>query len=65
MADWGRHKSLGSDISLLNIKVTNELAADRQAKERGCCLVVKLCLTLCDPMDCSLPGSFLHGILQA
>ena len=21
--------------------------------------------TLCDPMDCSLPGSFLHGILQA
>ena len=23
------------------------------------------CLTLCDPMDCSLPGSSLHGILQA
>ena len=22
-----------------------------------CCLVVKLCLTLCSPMDCSLPGS--------
>ena len=22
-------------------------------------------LTLCDPMDCSLPGSSLHGILQA
>ena len=21
-----------------------------------CCLVVKLCLTLCDPMDCSMPG---------
>ena len=21
--------------------------------------------TLCDPMDCSLPGSFVHGILQA
>ena len=20
------------------------------------------CLTLCDPMDCSLPGSSLHGI---
>ena len=27
--------------------------------------VAQLCLTLCDPMDCSLPGSFLHGILQA
>ena len=24
-----------------------------------------LCLTLCDPMDCSLPGSSVHGILQA
>ena len=24
-----------------------------------------LCLTLCDPVDCSLPGSFIHGILQA
>ena len=23
------------------------------------------CLTLCDPMDCSPPGSSVHGILQA
>ena len=23
------------------------------------------CLTVCDPMDCSLPGSSVHGILQA
>ena len=23
------------------------------------------CLTLCDPMDCSLPGSSIRGILQA
>ena len=22
-------------------------------------------LTLCDPMDCSLPGSSVHGIFQA
>ena len=22
-------------------------------------------LTLCDPMDCSLPGSSIHGIFQA
>ena len=26
---------------------------------------VPLCPTLCDPMDCSLPGSSVHGILQA
>ena len=24
-----------------------------------------LSLTLCDPMDCSLPGSSVHGIFQA
>ena len=23
------------------------------------------CLTVCDPMDCSLPDSSVHGILQA
>ena len=23
------------------------------------------CPTLCDPMDCSLPGFSIHGILQA
>ena len=28
-------------------------------------LVTYLCPTLCDPMDCSLPGSSVHGILQA
>ena len=28
-------------------------------------LVAWLCLTLCDPMDCSPPGSSVHGILQA
>ena len=26
--------------------------------------VAQLCLTLCDPMDCSLPGSSVHGIFQ-
>ena len=28
-------------------------------------LVTQSCLTLFDPMDCSLPGSSVHGILQA
>ena len=30
-----------------------------------CCLVVKTYLTLCNPMDCSPPGSSVHGISQA
>ena len=48
-----------------------------QAKTLGChfllqCMKVKsesevaqLCLTLSDPMDCSPPGSSVHGIFQA
>ena len=28
-------------------------------------LVVQSCLTLCDPMDCSLPNLSAHGVLQA
>ena len=28
-------------------------------------LVAQSCLTLCNPMDCSPPGSSVHGILQA
>ena len=29
-----------------------------------CVIVTQLCLTLCDPMGCSLPGSTGHRILQ-
>ena len=31
----------------------------------SCCLVAKLCLTLCDPMSCSTPGfRVLHCLLE-
>ena len=29
------------------------------------CVCAQLCPTLCNPMDCSLPGSSVHGISQA
>ena len=30
-----------------------------------CCSVAQLCLTLCDPMDCSMPGfSAIHHLLE-
>ena len=35
---------------------------DRYAYVCCCCLVTKSCLTPCNPMDCSLSGSFVHGI---
>ena len=31
----------------------------------GVCLALQSCPTLCDPMDHGLPGSSVHGILQA
>ena len=34
-------------------------------KKSVCVLVAQLCLTLYNPMDCSLIGSSVHGILQA
>ena len=30
-----------------------------------CLSAAHSCLALCDPMDCSLPGSSVHGVLQA
>ena len=30
-----------------------------------CVKLAQLCLAFCDPMDYNLPGSFVHGILQA
>ena len=30
-----------------------------------CAKSLQSCLTLCDPVDCRLPGTSVHGILQA
>ena len=38
---------------------------DMDLSEKVKVLVTQLCLTLCDLMDCSPPGSSVHGILQA
>ena len=35
---------------------------ERKGKESE---VAQSCPTLCDPIDCSLPGSSVHGIFQA
>ena len=44
------------------------VSALQQSESTICCvlcLVAQPCLPLCAPMDCSLPGSSAHGILQA
>ena len=43
----------------------NLIAFETNTVEIMCvCSITQLCLTLCDPMDCSLPGSFVPGIFQ-
>ena len=44
-----------------------QVLGSRMASDTCCLLAQSLqsCLPLCDPMDCSLPGSPVHGILQA
>ena len=35
------------------------------ARHCAACVLTHSAVTLCDPMDCSLPGSSVHGIFQA
>ena len=45
----------GSQLSLYSLTSLHAAAAKS----------LQSCLTLCDTMDCSLPGSYVHGIFQA
>ena len=49
----GKNTGVGCHCLLQYMKVKSESEAAQS------------CLTLCDPMDCSLPGSCVHGIFQA
>ena len=42
----------------------NPAPRDMPASSSGC-LITQSGLTVCDPIDCSPPGSSVHGILQA
>ena len=55
----------------IEIRQTVSLSIHMHARTRThththccCCLVVQSCLTLCNPMHCSLPGFSVHGIFQ-
>ena len=43
----------------------SSLALSFHKSESVSLLVTRSCPTLCNPMDCSLPGPSLHGIFQA
>ena len=60
----------GTDINSRSRERTNEIwqTAKIKYKMRVClcvCSVAQSCLTLCNCMDCSHPGSSVHGIFQA
>ena len=50
-------------VSLLVVEKTSPSCWGYNDKEES--LVAHSCLTLCDPMDCSLADSSIHGIFQA
>ena len=43
-------------LTILSLQFENEMNWNK---------VAQLCLTLCDPIDCSLPASSVHGIFQS
>ena len=45
--------------------LADSFPTEPQGKPKVKVLVAQLCPTLCYPMDCSPPGSSVHGILQA
>ena len=53
-----------------NLKYADETTLTSESEEEPKTLeseseVAQSCPTVCDPMDCSLPGSSAHGIFQA
>ena len=55
-------------VSLFLVSISVEIVliqVDSVCLIEVCVLVAQSCLTLCDPMDCSPPGSPIHGIFQA
>ena len=60
LPDWGSNLHL---LSLLLWQAGSlPLASSGKPNNPTCvCLPAQSCLTLCDPMDCSPPGSSVHG----
>ena len=66
-AEWQMQMTLAKGVWLKQHRQESQFEWAEEADKKCCCylLVTKLCLTLCNPMDCSLPGSSILGIFQA
>ena len=70
--NWKERQTTGLSVSSVDKGLTSLHRSCHPAFPSRCggsvCMCAKslqLCPTLCDPMDCSPPGSSVHGILQA
>ena len=63
---WDPALSRTPRLGSLRIFLQEQNAPWEQTCSKGgsVCSVFQLCMTLCDPMDCSLPGSSVHGSLR-
>ena len=52
-------------LSILNFPFIKYTLEKKRKNIYSACVHAQSCLTLCDPMGWSLPGSAVHGILQA
>ena len=48
----------------VDINLSVQMQALHIISTQSSCLVAKSRWTLCNPMDCCLPGSFVHGVFQ-
>ena len=73
LADWVPAGGLLSGLEMAVILLCPHSSYGRRARElpgiscvfMHACTLTESYLTLCDPMDCSPPGSSVHRILQA
>ena len=56
---------LGRKINIVKMTILPNAIYRFNAQVKSESKVAQLCPTLCDPVDYSLPGSSIHGILQA
>ena len=64
-SQWGKQGPLRGVCLTLDSDISGGVSSNPHSAFRVCGSVTQARLTLCGPVDCSLPGSSVHGIFQA
>ena len=56
---------LEASARLVAVHFRKQSAVPQKGKHKSYCVCAQSCPTLCNPLDCSLQGSSVHGIFQA